>query len=700
MDAVQKANSGHPGMPMGMADIAEVLWRRFLRHNPANPRWPDRDRFLLSNGHGSMLQYALLHLTGYDLPMEELRALPPAALEDAGPPGSGRHAGRRDHHRARSARGSPTPWASRSPRSSLAAQFNRPGHAIVDHHTYVFVGDGCLMEGISHEACSLAGTLGLAKLVAFYDDNGISIDGKVAGLVPRRHAQALRGLRLERDPARSTATIRKPSHARSSRRTPRPTRPTLICCKTIIGKGAPNAGRHREGPRRAAGRREVAATREALGWNYPPFEIPRIASIAHGTRARAGKSLEADWDSALRRLREGASRSWRASSGAASRATCPRASPNAASRRSWPRPCRKAETVATRKASPARAGGARRRTCRSSWADPRTSPAPTSRSGRARSPSARPKPGNYIHYGVREFGMAAIVQRPGAPRRLHPLLRHLPHLLRLLAQRAAHGRADEGAQHLRLHPRLHRPGRGRADAPVGRACGEPAPHPQHGRLAPLRHGRDRDRVGDGARAARRPERASRSRARTCRSRSATPEAIAAIRRGGYVLSDAPGRRARSIIATGSEVRARARRAEVARRSGHAGARRLDALHQPLRPPGRGVARSGAAQGPAARGRRGRRHRLLAQVRGPRRRGGRPRPLRRVGAGRGRVQIPRRRHRAPRGGGAGALSADSPLPEGPRLAPRAAVRLARSRGRARPSRRVQRELALDLRRHPP
>src|SRR3954466_3165233 len=231
MDAVQKANSGHPGMPMGMAEIAETLWRKYLRHNPGNPHWPDRDRFVLSNGHGSMLQYALLHLTGYDLPIEELRnfrqlhsktpghpevAITPGVETTTGPLGQGL--------------ANAVGFALAE--KLLAAEFNQPGHAIVDHHTYVFLGDGCLMEGISHEACSLAGTLGLGKLIAFYDDNGISIDGKVEGWfrddTPRRF-EAYGWHVIAKVDGHDADEIKSAiERARAE-----PNRPTLICCKTV-----------------------------------------------------------------------------------------------------------------------------------------------------------------------------------------------------------------------------------------------------------------------------------------------------------------------------------------------------------------------------------------------------------------------------------------------------------------------------------
>src|SRR5271154_1839386 len=272
MDAVQKANSGHPGMPMGMAEIAEVLWRRFLRYNPKDPAWPDRDRFVLSNGHGSMLLYALLHLTGYDLPIEELRNFRQLHSRTPGHPEVGVTPGV-ETTTGPLGQGLANAVGFALAERLLAAQFNRPGHDIVDHRTYVFVGDGCLMEGISHEACSLAGTLGLGKLIAVYDDNGISIDGKVAGWftddTPARFAAygwnvipAVPG----HDPAAIAAAFEK-AHEPGSR-------PTLICCKTIIGKGAPTRAGTAKAHGEALGEAEVAATRIALGWKYPPFEIP------------------------------------------------------------------------------------------------------------------------------------------------------------------------------------------------------------------------------------------------------------------------------------------------------------------------------------------------------------------------------------------------------------------------------------------
>ncbi len=298
MDAVQQAKSGHPGAPMGMADIAEVLWNDYLRHNPTNPKWPARDRFVLSNGHGSMLLYSLLHLTGYDLPIEELKnfrqlhsktpghpeyGYAPGVETTTGPLGQG------------IANGIGMALAERT----LAGQFNKPGHEIVDHNTYVFLGDGCLMEGISHEVCSLAGSMKLGKLIAFYDDNNISIDGEVRG-----HGDTT-GWFLDDTPKRFEAygwhvisnvdghdadAIKKAvDEARSITE-----KPTIICCQTIIGWGSPNKQGKEECHGAALGEEEVALVRKTLGWSSPAFEVPE--DIYGGWSAKeAGSKAEADW---------------------------------------------------------------------------------------------------------------------------------------------------------------------------------------------------------------------------------------------------------------------------------------------------------------------------------------------------------------------------------------------------------------------
>ena len=293
MDAVQQANSGHPGMPMGMAEIAEVLWRRHLKHNPANPRWADRDRFVLSNGHGSMLLYALLHLTGYDLPMDEIRRFRQLHSKTPGHPESGITPGV-ETTTGPLGQGVSNAVGMALAEKLLAARFNRPGHTIVDHYTYVFLGDGCLMEGISHEACSLAGTLGLGKLIAFYDDNGISIDGQVQGWftddTPKRFEAY--GWHVVpqvdgHDAAAVEAALRSAQAIGA--------RPSLICCKTVIGKGAPTRGGTAKAHGEALGADEVAATRASIGWDYPPFEIPKAIYVEWDQRAK-GASAQAAWD--------------------------------------------------------------------------------------------------------------------------------------------------------------------------------------------------------------------------------------------------------------------------------------------------------------------------------------------------------------------------------------------------------------------
>src|SRR5216684_4628179 len=271
VDAVEQAKSGHPGMPMGMADIAEILWIKYLRHNPADPTWPDRDRFVLSNGHGSMLQYALLHLSGYDLPLAELRRFRQLHSKTPGHPEVGITPGV-ETTTGPLGQGLANAVGMALSEQLLAAQFNRPGHAIVEHRTWVFVGDGCLMEGISHEACSLAGTLKLSKLIVIYDDNGISIDGHVEHWftddTPKRfEAYGWRVIRAVdgHNMAAIEAALRQACDNDG--------RPTLVCCKTVIGKGSPNKAGTHEVHGAALGAAEVAATRAALGWGADPFVV-------------------------------------------------------------------------------------------------------------------------------------------------------------------------------------------------------------------------------------------------------------------------------------------------------------------------------------------------------------------------------------------------------------------------------------------
>jgi transketolase len=301
MDAVQQANSGHPGAPLGMADIAEVLWRRVMRHNPSDPAWWNRDRFVLSNGHASMLLYSVLHLTGYPLSLHDIRAFRQLGSHTAGHPERDLHLGI-ETTTGPLGQGIANAVGMALAERLLAAQFNRPGFDVIDHRTWVFLGDGCMMEGISHEACSLAGTLKLGKLVAFFDDNGISIDGDV------------RGWSAEDTPARFEAygwhVIRDVNghdaaaiQAAIDRAVAQPDRPTLICCKTVIGFGSPNKAGSAKTHGEPLGAAEVEATRRQLGWNHPPFEIPADIRSAWDRRA-AGQQAQATWADLLGRYQK------------------------------------------------------------------------------------------------------------------------------------------------------------------------------------------------------------------------------------------------------------------------------------------------------------------------------------------------------------------------------------------------------------
>ncbi|MEO8506706.1 MAG: transketolase [Betaproteobacteria bacterium] len=406
MDAVEAAKSGHPGMPMGMADIAVALWNRHLRHNPANPHWPDRDRFVLSNGHGSMLQYALLHLTGYDLPMAELRNFRQLHSKTAGHPETGVTPGV-ETTTGPLGQGLANAVGLALAEALLAHEFNAPGHTIVDHHTYVFLGDGCLMEGISHEACSLAGTWGLGKLIAFYDDNGISIDGHVKGWftddTPQRfaaygwHVVA----NIDGHDVEAVDAALKSAQAVTDR-------PSLLCCKTIIGKGAPNKGGTEHVHGAALGEKEVAATRAALGWTHPPFEIPD--AIYAGWNAReCGALLEADWTK--RFAAYGAANPERAAEFTRRNAGDLPANFPASATAFIAAQAVKGETVATRKSSqqaieayarvlPEMIGGSADLTGSvfTNWSGSKVVARDAS-GGLA---------GNYVNYGVREFAMSAI----------------------------------------------------------------------------------------------------------------------------------------------------------------------------------------------------------------------------------------------------------------------------------------------------
>ena len=296
VDAVEQAKSGHPGAPMGMAEIAEVLWNRHLKHNPANPAWADRDRFVLSNGHGSMLLYALLHLTGYDLAVDELKRFRQLHSKTPGHPEVGITPGV-ETTTGPLGQGLANAVGMALAEKLLAAEFNRDGHTVVDHHTYVFMGDGCLMEGISHEACSLAGTLRLSKLIALYDDNGISIDGHVEGWftddTPKRF-EAYGWHVIPKVDGHDAAAVDAALRAARAQAARPDGRPTLICCQTVIGQGSPGKAGTHDVHGAALGADEVKATRDALGWSHAPFELPAEVAQAWDARER-GRAAEHAW---------------------------------------------------------------------------------------------------------------------------------------------------------------------------------------------------------------------------------------------------------------------------------------------------------------------------------------------------------------------------------------------------------------------
>ena len=404
MDAVQQANSGHPGAPMGMADIAEVLWNDYLVHNPADPDWVNRDRFVLSNGHGSMLLYSLLHLTGYELPIEEIKNFRQLHSKTPGHPEYG-YAPGVETTTGPLGQGVSNAIGMALAEKVLAAQFNRPGHNIVDHQTYTFLGDGCLMEGISHEVCSLAGTLGLGKLIAFYDDNGISIDGEVEGWfsddTPARFEAYGWQVVPDVDGHDSAAIKAAVEVARGE-----PNKPTLICCKTIIGFGSPNKQGKEDCHGAPLGADEIVLAREQLGWAHAPFEIPR--DLYEGWDASAkGASAQSSWNEQLDAYRKEfpdlAVEFERRTSGQLPTDFGEKADAYIADCQA------KMEKVASRKASqnclnaygpllPELLGGS---------ADLAGSNL-TIWSG-SKDISADNADGNYIYYGVREFGMSAMM---------------------------------------------------------------------------------------------------------------------------------------------------------------------------------------------------------------------------------------------------------------------------------------------------
>ncbi len=561
MDAVQQANSGHPGAPMGMADIAQVLWSRHLKHNPADPAWFNRDRFVLSNGHGSMLIYALLHLSGYDLSIEELRNFRQLHSRTPGHPEVGYTAGV-ETTTGPLGQGLANAVGFALAETLMAREFNREGHTLVDHLTYVFAGDGCLMEGISHEACSLAGTWKLSKLVVFYDDNGISIDGNVehwfADDTPARFESY--GWNVIRavdghDAQAIEAAIEQAKHNAANN-----TGPTLICCRTVIGKGAPNAAGSEKVHGAPLGAAEIAATREALGWPYPAFEIPQDIYAAWDAR-QAGTAKQNAWQQQF----------------AAYQAQYPEQAAEFERRMRGELPvdaaerieqfvqhtAAKAETVASRKASqlaitalvdmlPEMLGGSADLTG-SNFTD-----WPGAVAVRAHADGLHA--GRHINYGVREFGMAAIMNGValyggylpfgGTFLTFSDYSRNAIRMAALMKQRVVHvfthdsiGLGEDGPTHqsvehaasLRLIPNLH----------VWRPCDttETAVAWSCAVQRPASLGMN---VQDGGPSA------------LLLSRQNLPfverdqDGIKAIARGGYVLRDAPDAQA-IIIATGSEV---------------------------------------------------------------------------------------------------------------------------------------------------
>ena len=546
MDAVQKANSGHPGAPMGMADIAEVLWRDYLKHNPSNPSFADRDRFVLSNGHGSMLIYSLLHLTGYDLSIDDLKQFRQLHSRTPGHPEFGYTPGV-ETTTGPLGQGLANAVGFALAEKVMAAQFNRPGHNIVDHHTYVFLGDGCMMEGISHEVSSLAGTLGLGKLIAFYDDNGISIDGEVEGWftddTPKRFEsynwQVIRNVDGH-DPEEIKTAIET---ARKS------AQPTLICCKTTIGFGSPNKQGKEDCHGAPLGDAEIALTRAALKWNYGPFEIP--ADIyAEWDAKEAGKAAEAEWDQRF----------------AAYSAAFPTEANELIRRLSGELPAdfsekadayiaevaAKGETIASRKASqnalnafgpllPEFLGGS---------ADLAGSNLTLWKG--CKGVTAEDASGNYMYYGVREFGMTAIMNGVALHGGLVPYgatflmfmeyARNAVRMSALMKQRVIHvythdsiGLGEDGPTHqpieqlasLRCTPNLDtwRPGDAVESAVAWKFALERKDGPSaliFSRQNLTHQTRDAGQIAD-------------------------------ISRGGYVLKDCAGEPELILIATGSEV---------------------------------------------------------------------------------------------------------------------------------------------------
>lgn len=562
MDAVQKANSGHPGAPMGMADIAEVLWNDFLKHNPTNPNWADRDRFVLSNGHGSMLIYSLLHLTGYDLSLEDLKQFRQLHSKTPGHPERGYTVGI-ETTTGPLGQGIANGVGMAVAEKILAAQFNHDGHTVVDHNTYVFLGDGCMMEGVSHEACSLAGTLGLGKLIAFYDDNGISIDGHVEGWFTDNTAKRFEAYGWHVIPAvdgHDAAAIKAAVEAARAETG----KPTLIITKTIIGFGSPNKQGSHDSHGSPLGADEVALVRKTLGWEYEPFVIPADVYVGWDAKAK-GAAAEKSWDEKF----------------AAYKAAHPELAAEferrvikselpadfAAKAEAFIQESQaKGEKIASRKASqnsiaafapllPELLGGS------SDLAGSNLTLVKTSKGVTAEDAS-----GNYLYYGVREFGMSAIMNGISA----HGGFIAYGATFLMFQQYAANavrmsalmklqnifvythdsiGQGEDGPTHqpievlatLRLTPNLDtwRPG----DAAESAVSWKAAIERKTGPSALVFSRQNLDAF------------------------SRTPEQVANIAKGGYVLVDSVGEPEAILIATGSEVGVTVKAAEALKAKG-------------------------------------------------------------------------------------------------------------------------------------
>ena len=546
MDAVQKAKSGHPGAPMGMADIAEVLWNDCIVHNPTNPHWHNRDRFVMSNGHGSMLVYAVLHLTGYDLSIDDIKQFRQFHSKTPGHPEYGYTPGV-ETTTGPLGQGLSNAVGMAIAEHALAAHFNRPSHEIIDHHTYVFLGDGCLMEGISHEACSLAGTLGLGKLICFYDDNGISIDGEVKGWftddTPKRfEAYGWHVVRaVDGHDAEAIKAAIEEAHAITDR-------PTLIDCRTIIGFGSPNKEGKEESHGAPLGEEEVALARKQLGWSSPPFEIPEEIYAGWDARAK-GAQAEAEWNRKLESYRQAfpdlANELMRRMDNELVDDFNQKADTFIQS------VAGKAESIASRKASQnAIKAFAQFTDFMGGSAD--LAGSNLTLWSEARAVSKHHPDGNYIHYGVREFGMTAIINgialhggfvSYGATFLIFSdYARNALRMAALIKVRNIEvfthdsiGLGEDGPTHqpieqtstLRLIPNMS----------VWRPC-DTVETAVAWKLAILRQHAPTSLIFS---------------RQALAHQNRTPEQIAAIERGGYILRDCEGTPEAIVIATGSEI---------------------------------------------------------------------------------------------------------------------------------------------------